>query len=460
VGNCFSTATSTAVPGAPFDSVQFNDAGDFAGDSSFTFDANTTTLNVTRIKPTQILDSTSSVGTSGQYLSSTGTGLDWIDPLVGGTSGNIQFNDGGVLGGTTNMTYNTGTAAVNLLGNVNIGSSTAPTDRLVVTGANSAIKVKSTTTNNGSITIEDSSSGVKQLSMQLNIDTADFTSIQQGVAFRNFRFNPTADTACIGVGTTGAQAPGGIMCSNRLSNKKVILHSLGNDEHRNYSLGVNSGTFRFQVPDVLSTTRYAWFAATSSSTSNELMRLTATGNLGIGTTTPAVPLDVNGTVQCTRIIPTLVQDGGGAVGTSGQYLSSTGTGLLWTPRPLPYALSASGVGPFGLAIPVPATAATVSFAAVPRAGVYRMTTNVVAFPTAPDVTVTVEIWVRQVAGGSWLLLYNTQTFMNNTNIHMAFPAKSINFLAAANILDIYIRTGANTGSGIVDRVNIDIIECV
>ena len=48
------------------------------------------------------------------------------------------------------------------------------------------------------------------------------------------------------------------------------------------------------------------------------------GNIGIGTTTPAYPLDVNGSTKMTTI-----RDNANSVGTSGQVLSSTGSALSW-----------------------------------------------------------------------------------------------------------------------------------
>ena len=48
------------------------------------------------------------------------------------------------------------------------------------------------------------------------------------------------------------------------------------------------------------------------------------GNIGIGTTTPAYPLDVNGSAKMTTI-----RDNANSVGTSGQVLSSTGSALSW-----------------------------------------------------------------------------------------------------------------------------------
>jgi hypothetical protein len=58
-------------------------------------------------------------------------------------------------------------------------------------------------------------------------------------------------------------------------------------------------------------------------TLTERMRLNATG-LGIGTSTPAYPLHVNGSAKVTTI-----RDTANSAGTAGQLLSSTGTALQW-----------------------------------------------------------------------------------------------------------------------------------
>jgi hypothetical protein len=807
-------------PGGIDKSVQFNDGGlAFGGVSTFLYDKTSSTMTVNKAKPGQIIDRNNSVGTAGQVLSSTGTQLEYVTPTTvspGAPSNSVQFNNAGAFGGDSNFIFNPTTDVLNINGNVGIGSLANPTDRLVVTGANSTIKVKSTTFNNAYLVLEDGSANVKQLTLQVNTDTADFTSIQQGVAFKNFRFNPTNTGSCIGIGTTGAQAVGGIMCSNSLSNRKIILNSTANDEHQNISLGVNEPStgirsMRFQL--AATNNFYTWNAATASNASNELMRLTGigqmqigtggasnltiskgtlnnaapntpatgtylkiggpefrtgsyrligfgyntgsnnqpaymgyyentqtgdsngslvfgtrntttldvvptermrispNGNVSIGNTNSSFPLEVTGTIRSTSSRPntildtsnaagtagqllsstgtaiqwvnpptpvspagstnyvqynnggvfgasvlfqfdptinelqvsqvntslltptnirdvnlstgsagqllsstgtaiewinpptgsvpggantniqfnsagtfggsnnftytdttshlkvqglltvgnlfttvprifaqsgsalfaisswddqwilagggsgasnsagigigynntissgilacsepstgykpiiysaashdfktngstrmtvtqtgggdglltvpilqaTTIRDGSSSVGTAGQFLSSTGTGLSWA-SPAPFADSISNVGPFLTTVPTSSSTPTMAFV-VPRAGRYRITTNVVAYPTGPDRVVTVETYWRQGGIVPYNLAFTSTSFMNGTNIHLAFPSKSGYVTLAAGSVQILIRTGANTGSGNVDPVNVDLLEC-
>lgn len=340
VGN--GSGSGGSFPGGIDKSVQFNDGGlAFGGVSTFLYDKTSSTMSVNKAKPVQIIDRNNSVGTAGQVLSSTGTELQYVTPIPvvpGAPTNSVQFNNAGAFGGDNNFIFNPTTDVLNINGNVGIGSLANPTDRLVVTGANATIRVKSTTFNNANLVLEDSSSGVKQLQMSVLTDTADFTSIQQGSGFRNFRFNPTNNNSCVAVGTTGAQAIGGFMCSNALSNRKIILSNTANDEHQNISLGVNNlgsglNTMRFQL--ATTTNLYTWNAAISSSASNELMRLSGNGRLSIGNTNSTFPLEVTGTIRSTSSRPDTILDNSNTAGTAGQLLSSTGTAIQWVNPPTP-----------------------------------------------------------------------------------------------------------------------------
>jgi hypothetical protein len=66
----------------------------------------------------------------------------------------------------------------------------------------------------------------------------------------------------------------------------------GNNDHQYYGLGINPFMLRYQVDGTSS--NHIFYAGTSATTSNELMRITGTGNVGIGTTAPDAKCHVEG----------------------------------------------------------------------------------------------------------------------------------------------------------------------
>jgi hypothetical protein len=98
------------VPGGPNQAVQYNKNGVFSGDATMTFDDSTGVkqLTVSKIKPDVILDNVNSTGSAGQLLSSTGSGIAFINPpsaVPGLPLNSIQFNKGGVFTGNSKLTY-------------------------------------------------------------------------------------------------------------------------------------------------------------------------------------------------------------------------------------------------------------------------------------------------------------------------------------------------------------------
>jgi hypothetical protein len=69
--------------------------------------------------------------------------------------------------------------------------------------------------------------------------------------------------------------------------------------------------------------RFLLSGNTTGSGPTEKMRITNTGNVGIGTTSPTAKLDVAGTIDTDNLTIS------GAQGTSGQVLTSTGSGVQW-----------------------------------------------------------------------------------------------------------------------------------
>jgi hypothetical protein len=232
--------------------------------------------------------------------------------------------------GTGSATYGGQTyiEAIRCLPNGNVGFGvTAPTENIQVIGK---IYSMSQVLNNSN-----DSASVPSFSFREDSNTGMFHPSNDALGFSTAgteRIRVT-DTGNVGIGAVpsaarlfvaGTAGQTKIQTSNdTTTNRALVLWETAADEHQFYGLGINGGTFRFQIESTA--VRYAWFAGTSASASTEIMRLTGTGNLGIGTVSPSFPLDVNGTIRGTGFI-------------------TGGTG------PVAYSLSnTSGAGALGLA---------------------------------------------------------------------------------------------------------------
>jgi hypothetical protein len=111
-------------------------------------------------------------------------------------------------------------------------------------------------------------------------------------------------TGNVGIGTNTPNAP--LQFSNVALNRKVVLYETANNDHQFYGLGINGFTFRYQV-DATSAS-HVFYAATSTTTSNELMRIRGDGNVGIGVPNPLEKLHVAGNIRASSLAGTGVRE--------------------------------------------------------------------------------------------------------------------------------------------------------
>lgn len=97
----------------------------------------------------------------------------------------------------------------------------------------------------------------------------------------------------LGIGTTTANAP--LQFANSISGRKIVLWEGSNNDHQVYGFGINSNVLRYQVD--ASVADHVFYSGINSSSSLELLRITGTGNVGIGTSAPTANLHVNGTMR-------------------------------------------------------------------------------------------------------------------------------------------------------------------
>ncbi len=242
------------------------------------------------------------VGVYGQH-NGTGTGVQGQSLLgygvVGiagsGTAGYFSANNYALITGNGNVGFGTNTptnAKLHILGSsFCCGTPSTAELRLDQTSASDFARLKFTNANSTSNAFFWDIAGLSA------------TSGNEANAFLNFYYQNGVNTGKnimsmlgngnVGIGTNTPNAP--LQFSNAAVNRKVVLYETANNNHQFYGLGINGFTFRYQVDDVSSS--HVFYAATGTTTSNELMRVRGDGNVGIGNVNPSEKLDVSGNIK-------------------------------------------------------------------------------------------------------------------------------------------------------------------
>jgi hypothetical protein len=77
---------------------------------------------------------------------------------------------------------------------------------------------------------------------------------------------------------------GNLYLGNNVQNRKLVLLHTVNNDHQFYGFGINTSSLRYQVD--FSGASHDFYACTSATSSNLLMRIAGSGNVGIGTNSP------------------------------------------------------------------------------------------------------------------------------------------------------------------------------
>ena len=114
-------------PGGSNSQIQFNNAGAFGGDSGFTYDNITNTMEVINLNTTgeanlgSVANVTITGGTAGYVLRTDGAGnLSWVsgggggNGTPGGTNTQVQFNDEDAFAGDADFTFNKNTGILSI----------------------------------------------------------------------------------------------------------------------------------------------------------------------------------------------------------------------------------------------------------------------------------------------------------------------------------------------------------
>jgi hypothetical protein len=262
--------------------------------------ASTGNVGIGTATPTQIIDIVGNVkfsgalmpnnlpGTSGQVLTSAGAGVapTWTNVTTGsGTINKLTFwNTSTTISANTNLHWD------NAGENLGIGWS-APERNLHLHRASAAetyAKFTNTTTTIGAG--NGFEIGINATPGDVLLRNYENTSMQ--FLTNNLERMRITSAGNVGIGITTPNAP--LQFANAIVPRKVVLWEGANNDHQFYGFGLSTNILRYQTDATVAD--HVFFAATSATTSNELMRIEGTGNVGIGTGSPVNKLDVEGGV--------------------------------------------------------------------------------------------------------------------------------------------------------------------
>ena len=276
--------------------------GTFSSSSAMTIGTlySTSTLNVLGT----LRDSTNASGTNGQVLQSTGSGVQWVTNAAAGVSGtgsngllslwnstsnlvtSLFMDNGTVTGvGATSSTERFTVRGSGTLNPFNVASSSGSS--LFFVASNGRVGIGTTTfdsTNPEELKVVSDNNTVTGLSIFGNINNYFQTKI------KNLSSGSSASTDFVAEQDTGNEFTG---FANMGINNSGYTAGIVGSANDSYFYGSSTGNVLYG--SATTNKDVVFFTGGTNAYANERMRITSTGNIGIGTSTPVALLTVQGT---------------------------------------------------------------------------------------------------------------------------------------------------------------------
>ena len=275
----------------------------------------------------------------------------------------------------------------------------------------------------------------------------------------------------VGIGTSTPNAP--LQFASSAALRKIVLFEQANNNHEFIGFGVGGfGTLNYQIP--INSNAHVFQVANGPTASTELMRITGTGLVGIGTATPAGKLHVENSDWANN--SAILTSSAGSAGAALRFtnpdagnhtydiIGSTGNGSLpgpgsfgiWDNTSSSYRLVISPTGNVGIGTTSPGSALDVQgfsqlgdvAPAIKMAYLTGTTSAVsggstsVTLPVTPDKIISVNVMVDYTGSSSWISNsylwnagYSFSWFINSTTLFVTnndtAPSSSTNIRGRA-----------------------------
>jgi trimeric autotransporter adhesin len=297
-------------------------------------------------------DSSNATGTSGQVLSSTGTGTAWVDALGGAITGSgttnylSKFTGSSSIGDSIVYDSGTGVGIGNIAPNqkleISVGTGVTGGLRINYAAAATSEGMDITYLNSGSTTTSIDSrynSNLAVMQFRMKTATASPVTAMTILGSGNIGIGQTSPQYSLDVAGTSYFADLAWFANTYATGSAFRWGSYGAAVSADTMLTMNqlwTGSAWSIINTNLGTTYLNLGAAAASpdiefgtggtnTVATTKMIITNAGDVGIGNTNPTQALHVSGSIRVTGAY----YDSSNEIGTSGQILSSTGTGTAW-----------------------------------------------------------------------------------------------------------------------------------